>query len=167
MPSPQTQTDDDVFPHDEYHFYILDHNDEPRHIHLTETIVQECRDLIDTDYPVDGSDWTPKFWHHLEDGISFMFCPLDPDLSELYYSSPFGILGERPKRVFGSVFNRGAVWFDSSFLGASTGPPADKHQHHYKEIREDVVLPEHRDQYMQELLEWEENGGWDTDWIEA
>lgn len=162
----KNQTGIDVLPHDEYYFYIIDHEDEPRLLHLTEDIVQDCRNLIDTEYPIDRADWNPKFWHRLEDGINLMFCPLDPDHSTFYYCSPFGDLGSGSERVFGSVFNRDAVWFDSSFLCESTGPPADKYQHHYKNIREDVVLLEHRDQYMDELLDWEDGGGWDTDWID-
>lgn len=163
--SDSVRTGEEVLPHDEYHFYVIDHEDEPRHLHLTEDIVEDCRDLIETDFPVDRADWNPKFWHQLEDGISFMFCPLDPSHSAFYYCSPFGVLGDRPERVFGSVFKE-EVWFDGYFLCESVGPPADKRQHHYKDIRENVVLDEHREQYMDELVDDVEAGGWETDWIE-
>jgi|AntRauTorckE6833_2_1112554.scaffolds.fasta_scaffold14593_3 hypothetical protein len=160
------QTGAEVFPHDEYHFYTVDHEDEPRHLHLTEDIVEDCRDLIDTDYPIDRADWNPKFWRHIEDGINFMFCPLDPDHSAFYYCSPFGDLGGGAERVFGSVFDQESVWIDSYFLCASTGPPTDVQDANYKEIREEVVLPEHREQYTQELIEHLEIGNLDSDWVE-
>lgn len=160
MHVPPDATGIDVFPHDDYHFYILDHETEPRHIYLPEDVVHDARHLIDTDFST-TEDWTPKFFHDLGDGVWFKFYPNDPSLSEFQYDVPFS----GNKRLFGAAYDK-HVRFDSPLLSASTGPPADHHQHHYKEIRQTVILPEHREHYMNALIEWEETGGWDTDWIE-
>ena len=160
MNVPKDATGTDVFPHDEYHFYVIDQEDNPLHIHLPEDIVQDARDLIDADFPT--KNWVPTFKHHLGDGIYFHFNPRDPDYSTFRQHPPFG---DDTHRLMGASYND-PVHFDSHFIHKSTGPPADKKQHHYKDFRESVVLPEHREQYMEELIAWEENGGWDTDWIE-
>lgn len=161
MNVPDGATGADVFPHDEYHFYVTDHNRDPIHIHLPAEIVEDARALIDTDFPTEQS-CISTFKFRIDAPIWFKFNPQDPSYSEFIYSE-FRV--DTNHRLFGAYYED-EVYFDGGFLCDSTGPPADKEQHHYKEIREEVVLPEHRDQYMDELLEWEETGGWDTDWIE-
>lgn len=160
MTVPEHATGTDVFPHDEYHYYAMDRDDEPLHIHVPEEIIQDARNIIDAN--LDLSNWVPTFKHNLGDGIYLEFNPRDPDYSTLQHYPPFG---NDTHRIMGMVRDTD-VYFHSMFLHHSVGPPADKQQHHYKDFRDNVVLPEHREQYMNELIDDVEAGGWDTDWIE-
>lgn len=147
-------------PHDEYYFYVADHENESRLLHLTEDIVSDMRELVAMEFPSQHDSCLRRFKFRLDDVVWFEFKPDRVD-GVFWHHATFS----EKKRMFGSVF-KDKVWFDCGFLCESTGPPADKHQHHYKEIREEVVLEEHLGQYEEELFEWEEGGGWDTDWMD-
>lgn len=112
---------------------------------------------------LEGS-WLTLAQHQLKGRFHVHFNPEDPELSTIQ-QHPVRGMGEL-KRVCGFNPDGEKVWVDSSVLRVSTGPPADREQHMYKEIREDVILPEHEDMYMEKLIEDEEKAGWDTDWIE-
>lgn len=150
------------FPHDEYYFYVMDHNGEPCCLHLTEEMVSDMREMVEGEFPSEAGSWLRKSLFDMGGGMWFEFYPEDPGLSKFMFKDAFGGSEER---VFGSVF-KDKVWFDTGFLCSSTGPPADKHQHHYKRFCERVVHGEHIDLYREKLFEWENSGGWDTDWMD-
>lgn len=164
MTVPPDATGLDVFPHDEYHYYLINQaeDDEPIHVHVPESVIEDARSLIDHDFPHDTTEWLSRFDYHFDDGTYFRFRPDDPSYSEIRYTKP---MIDDHYRLYGASFSEPVI-IGQMFIHYSTGPPADHEQHHYKNFRENVVLPEHREQYMNELIEDEQNAGWDTDWID-
>lgn len=160
--TPRIHSATEQIPHDEYYFYVMDNNDEPRCLHLTTEIVSDMREMIELEFPSSAGNWSKTVSFNLGDGIWFEFKPDKPTNSRFVFKPAFG----SNEQIFGSTFKE-QVWFDTSFLSASTGPPADKYQHHYKKFRDEVIQKEsHSEKYQQKLFVWEESGGWKTDWMD-
>lgn len=93
-------------PHNEYYFYVADHENEPRFLHLTEDIVSDMRELLAMDSS-SRADCLRRFKFRVSEDMWFEFKPDRVD-GVFWYHQPFG----EKERVFGSVF-KDKVWFDS------------------------------------------------------
>ena len=70
MASTMTVNPNELIPHDEYHFYVKDHQGEARHIHLTPDIVSDMRELVREEHNRSTTkDWYSKFHLDIGDGI--------------------------------------------------------------------------------------------------
>lgn len=139
----------EIFDHDEYHIYTTTSGLNFRHVHLTEDTLNEVDKLQDVprNTPVDAR-WIWEMRLEVAEGIY---------LSENPGTNRYPKL-ESPGYEGWETVDHGKfedeVWFDGMIFHKCTGKRGMDPKYEYEEVLEDLVLDEHRDQFLSEFEDY-------------